>query len=401
VSILAATTLEKRSQTANRLVIFDNYEKGDMMKKRKLSVLAISVCIVALMVVGLSSVTVCAQSKKILWRLNSWMPPPKTEHGQLQFACDEVYKRSNGQLKIEIFPLFSLGLSPTTWLRDMSKGALDISIIYDPYVAGEEPSLTVAEMPYIYKTREQSLMAIDALFPFRKRVYKEVYNSELIATGTLITHTSYLGTKGKQVKTLDDVKGLKLRTWGARQEEIWHRLGVAPQAMTLGESYMALKTGVVDGVLTGADAFFAVKLHEVLDYAVPVPSEMAHCQDIVVSNRAWKALPDDLKKIVNDVFHIWSIGSKGRAGEFGSPEDLFWRKRCEVQGNMVFSDLPKEDMDKISEVAWEVFLEWIEETGGRTLEAWALLKPILVPPAKPGVPENYLEMYNKTIAAGR
>ena len=97
------------------------------MKKRKLLVLSISVWIVVLLLLGLSSVTVCAESKKILWRMNSWMPSEgRIEHDHLQLACDEIYKRSNRRLKIEIYPAFALGLSPKTWLRDMRDGAIDI-----------------------------------------------------------------------------------------------------------------------------------------------------------------------------------------------------------------------------------------------------------------------------------
>lgn len=338
--------------------------------------------------------------KEILWRLNSWMPPPLTASGQLQFACDEIYKRSDGRLKIEIFPLFSLGLSPTTWLRDMKDGAIDISIVYNGYIGGEEPSFTVSEMPYIWESRAQSLMVIDALFPFKKRVYKEVWNSELIATGTIPSEVTYLATTGKRLRTLDDVKGLKVRVWGARDEQVWSRLGVAPQAMPLGEAYMALKTGVVDGVTTGADAFYLTKLYEVLDYAVTVPPERSNCQDIVISKKAWEALPDDLKQIVRDVFVHWAIISKGRTGQ-SVVDDRYWRKKCEVEGNMIFSELPEEDMDKISEVAWEVLLDWVDKTGGRTLEVWALIKPILIPPTEAGVPQNYFDQYRETLERGR
>jgi TRAP-type C4-dicarboxylate transport system substrate-binding protein len=314
------------------------------------------------------------------------------------FAVDEIYKRSNGRLKIEIFPAFSLGLNPRTWLRDMRDGSIDISLLFSLYVGGEEPSYTITEMPDIWQSREQQLLAADALFNFRKKVLKEVWNSELIATGTIAARNYEINTRAKQIRTLNDLKGLKIRIHSARLEGIMRRLGAAPQFMPLGDVYMAAKSGTIDGALTGAIAIHSTKLNEVFKYAVELTYE-GGIQDIVVSNKAWDPLPDDLKQIVRDVFSLYSLASKARAVQ-AEQDDSYWKRRNEKDAGMIYNRLSEGDYDKMRKVAMEEFLEWIKTTGGRTLEAWALIRPILIPHTEPGIAENYFEEYKKTIERG-
>ena len=88
----------------------------------------------------------------------------------MQLACDEIYERSDGRLKIEIYPGFSLGYDKSTWLRDMKAGVIDITCVYNAFTGGEEPSFTVLEMPQIWRSREQSLLAADAFFNFKKKI---------------------------------------------------------------------------------------------------------------------------------------------------------------------------------------------------------------------------------------
>jgi TRAP-type C4-dicarboxylate transport system substrate-binding protein len=255
--------------------------------------------------------------QKIVWKMHQWRPATQDEIPYMQKACDEIFKRSNGRLKIDIYPGFSLGYHRSSWLRDIKAGVIDITCIYNPFTAGEEPSFNVLEMPQIWRSREQALLAANAFFGFKKSVYKEVWGGEMLAQGTILEGGSeVIFTKGKVIKSVTDLKGLKIRVPGGRYRELYTQLGAAPQSIKLGDVYMAMKTGVIDGLRTGSGSVYQLKLYEVSDQAVKLGSWPALSQDIVVSHRAWKQIPPDLQKIVRAVWEksiiLWLTIDTGR-----------------------------------------------------------------------------------------
>ena len=78
---------------------------------------------------------------------------------------------------------------------------------------------------------------------------------------------AFMWTK-KPVKTLDDVKGLKIRSPGGHQTNYIKSLGAEPIFMPLGDVYMAMETGTIDGIVTCVPLVSPFKLHEVAKHAV-------------------------------------------------------------------------------------------------------------------------------------
>jgi TRAP-type C4-dicarboxylate transport system substrate-binding protein len=144
--------------------------------------------------------------------------------------------------------------------------------------------------------------------------------------------------------------------------------------MPLTEVYMALKTGVIDGFTSGWSTLYETKLHEVFDYSVLVGMSPALQEDIVVSPRAWKPLPSDLKQIVRNVFGEWAEKTKESAlsGKVGRKDrDLLEKAgvRC--------TEFSEEDMDKLRKLTLKLQADWVKSKGGRVAEAWEIVKPIV------------------------
>jgi len=327
-----------------------------------------------------------APPKEVVWKMNAFRPATQMEIPYMQLACDEIYERTNGRLKIDIYPGLSLGHDRSTWLRDIKAGVIDISCIYNAYTAGEEPSFTVGEMPQIWRSREQGLLAANAFFSFKKKVYKEVWGGEMVGMGTILEGgRENIFTKGKVIRSIDDMQGLKIRTPGGRYKELFTELGVAPQSLALGDVYMAMKTGVIDGLRTGSGTVNQIKLYEVADQAVKLGSWGALSQDLVVSDRVWDELPADLQEIVRDVWKRWGEGMFAHVIHCPYVDDLYWQKRNEAEG-MTYGKMPEEELAKIRKVALKILAAWAEKEGGRPLEAYEIIKPFVVAQTEPGVP---------------
>lgn len=355
------------------------------MKTKKFRFLLV-ITVVALL---LSAYTKSTPAKEIVWKMHQWRPATQEEIPYQQLACDEIYKRSNGRIKIVIYPDFSLGYSTSTWLRDIKSGLIDITTIYIPFIAGEEPSFDVIEMPQIWRSREQALLAASTFFNFKKKVYKESWGGELLAQGTILEGGSELiFTKGKVIKSVADLKGLKLRVPGGRYRELYTKLGAAPQSMPLGDVYMNMKTGVIDGLRTGSGTVYQLKLYEVADKAVKLGSWPALSQDIVVSDRAWKELSPELQGMVRDVWEKWGQGMMAHVLYAPYVDDLYWQKQNESKG-VRFTEMPEAELAKIREIAMEIIFAWVSKRGGRIAEAYEIIKPFIVQQTKPGVPVQF------------
>jgi len=215
---------------------------------------------------------------------------------------------------------------------------------------------------------------MDAFFPFKERVIREKWKSEYIAAGTTPSNTASIFSN-KPIKSLDDLKGLKIRAPGQRIKETLEALGAAPQFLPRSEVYMAMKTGVLDAFASGYGSIYDEKLHEVFKYAIltgVVP--ILQC-DIVVSNRVWKPLPDDLKKIVREEFKQWSEDVKELT--LSRNEDNVDIEKLKKAGR-ILTEFSPEDMRTIRDTAIKVQDVWAAKEGGLVAEAWAIIRPISI-----------------------
>ena len=104
----------------------------------------------------------------------------------------------------------------------------------------------------------------------------------------------------KKVKNIADMKGMKIRSPGGLQTRAIEALGATPVFMPLGDVYLSLETGVIDGVVTCPALVKAFKLYEVADFGVPT-SFGCVSEGLFVNNKFWNKVPEDLKLIIEDV----------------------------------------------------------------------------------------------------
>ncbi|MDE0212883.1 MAG: TRAP transporter substrate-binding protein DctP, partial [Deltaproteobacteria bacterium] len=103
----------------------------------------------------------------------------------------------------------------------------------------------------------------------------------------------------KAVRTLDDVKGMKIRTPSKLQGDIIKALGATPVAMPVTRMYNALKTGVVDGLMVAPSVIRSFKIGEVAKYYTVGP--FANTAFFLAMNKkSYDGLSAEHKKIVDE-----------------------------------------------------------------------------------------------------
>ena len=130
--------------------------------------------------------------------------------------------------------------------------------------AGKFLLSTVLEAPGLAPSAEAGSLAFMDLynkFPELQNEYKDVRILWLWASATYQLHTAK-----KPVKTLDDLKGMKIITWNRTSVEIMNALGANPIQVPPTDSYLALERGMADGVLCPLAPIVSFKISEAVKY---------------------------------------------------------------------------------------------------------------------------------------
>jgi TRAP-type C4-dicarboxylate transport system substrate-binding protein len=227
---------------------------------------------------------------------SNFFPPTHIQAKTPEAWAKEIEKRSNGQIKIQMFTGGSLTPAPQIY-DGVVKGISDFGLSVLAYSPGRFPVMSAIDNPFGYTNAFVATRAMNDLYrKFNPKEMSDVHICYLFAHGPGILHTAT-----KPVKTLDDVKGLKIRSTGTSQL-IVRAFGASPVAMSQGETYDALKKGIVDGTLVPVEALEGYKQAEVLKYTTLTYSA-AYSQGFFVAMNLdkWNKLPKDLQKVITDV----------------------------------------------------------------------------------------------------
>jgi len=242
------------------------------------------------------------------------------------------------------------------------KGISDIGFSVLAYTRGKFPLTEVSDLPVGLKNGVVATKVINEFYKkFKPKEFDEVQVMYLHGHGPGILHTK------KEVKTIGDVKGLKIRCTGMAAK-IVGALGATPVAMPMGETYDALSRGVVDASMAPYEALQGWKWGEVVKFTTENFGSSYSTGMFVVMNKAkWNAIPPDLQKIIEKVNEeyiekqgkTWdeidkagkdfTIARGNKIISLSQDEDVKWQKAVkpildEYKKNMKDKGLPGEDV---------------------------------------------------------
>ncbi len=195
----------------------------------------------ALFLVG--SPAAVAQTQSL--RMHTFVPPVAGSYKNLNWWRQKVEKDSNGALKIQLFGSMQLGGKPADLYSQTKNGVVDIGWVLPGYTAGLFPRLEVFELPFI---GDDASIVSPAVDDFVRKWGKEEWGDVHV----IVAHSageSVIHTKGKAIKTLDDFKGMKIRTPSRISTEALKALGATPVPIPGLKMTEAFMRNVVDGVV--------------------------------------------------------------------------------------------------------------------------------------------------------
>ena len=121
----------------------------------------------------------------------------------------------------------------------------------------------------------------------------------------------------RPVRRLEDLSGMKVRCLGGNAARVLKALGAVPIVIPTGDTYDALRKGIVDGVIAAWDSLETLKWGEILPYTTVSYYAAVGAPGFVVMNKAkWDGLPPDLQKIID-----------GMSGEYAEKLSRLWDEK--------------------------------------------------------------------------
>ena len=189
-----------------------------------------------------------------------------------------------------------------------------------------------------------------------RELEQEMYGKEIVVFPLGLTPPEEVWSK-KPIKTLEDIKGIKIRAAGLSMD-LWERLGASVVLLPAGEVLPSLQRGMIDATeILDPSYDYTIGLHEVCKYRFGPPIHMSNnIFQLVIQTKSWEALPADLKAIVEKA---------AMAATFQGYAD-FWQRSMEFNKKIeeygtITTKLPKEEQLKARKIAFEVLDEKSEK----------------------------------------
>ncbi|TFY98613.1 TRAP transporter substrate-binding protein [Ramlibacter rhizophilus] len=264
--------------------------------------------------------------------------PAAYPFGQLsaQFAKD-VKERSGGKVEVQVFPSGTLTPPPQCY-EGVLQGLSDMCQAVLAYTPGRFPVMESVDLPG-YPTNSGRLTTRVA-----NEIYQKFQPKELDNVKVLYLHAHPPGsimTVDKPVRTLDDLKGMKIRSTGL-SARIVTALGGSPVSMPITQAYDPLKRGVLDGTDGTFNTLKYYRFAEVTKHTTMATDVGYVSTFAVVMNKAkWNALPPEARNALEAVSREY-VAKAGELWDRIEREGLEWGR----EKGHDFIKLPPAEMER-------------------------------------------------------
>lgn len=200
--------------------------------------------------------------------MSSWVPPSHSLTRDVLVAWSlEVEKATSGRVKFQMLPKHPT--APPGTFDGVRDGLMDVSFVTASYTPARHPLPLMAELPGAGATAEINSVAFSRIHWKHFQAVNEYKGVKLLG---VFTHgPGQMFTVKKQVASVADLAGMKIRSGGGISEAAAKALGASPLVKPAPESYELLSSGVADGTFFPSESIKSFNLDKVVKYATFFP----------------------------------------------------------------------------------------------------------------------------------
>ncbi|MCF8038525.1 MAG: TRAP transporter substrate-binding protein [Desulfohalobiaceae bacterium] len=266
----------------------------------------------------------------------------------------QVEAVTGGEITVEVHEGGAMGLKDEDHFTAVADGIVPVASVLMGAAVGTSPIYALSTAPFFVKGFAEARLLRDIARPYYKEEAKK-FNQKILYT--VPWPPSAIHAK-REIKTYDDLKGLKIRTYDKKGTQVLQKAGANAVVMSWGDVYPALATGTIDSVLTSTTSAVAGKFWEVLT-------------DTTLVNFA---IPLNMININLDTFNSLSEEQQQALVELGREMEKKWWNEAErtmdkeieilrENGMEVHEDVSEELAAKLKESGEFIIEDWLEKVG--------------------------------------
>jgi TRAP-type C4-dicarboxylate transport system substrate-binding protein len=291
-------------------------------------------------------------------KFSTWHPPVSRETKTVWIPMLEKLKeKSKGELDYTMYAGAALGKAPEHY-DIVAKGLSDLGYFTATFTPGRFPLTDVLSLAVWVDGKDIAADIGNAVY---NRILKDEFKDvKVLEINGCIQ--SFIWTK-KPVSTMEDLKGLKIRTPGGHQTNYVRALGAEPVFMPPGDVYMAIETGTVDGICTCPPVILAFKLQEVVRHCV-ICTFGCVSEGVVMNMSTWNKLSEEQKRLVDE------LCSNPFRTSGGLTREQYPLLLDEIgKAGVKFTELPKDEAKRWYQVFQDVTRKWASDLEAKGLPA--------------------------------
>ena len=282
----------------------------------------------------------------------------------------KVEKESGGRIKFEAYPAMQLGGTPVQLYDQAKDGVVDIVWTLPGNTAGRFPRIEVFELPFMMTNAEATSKAYwEYVHTVAQDEFKDTQLIALQVHGPGVIHTA-----DKPVKTVADMRGLKLRAPTRQVTKLLGVLGATPVGMPLPGIPDALSKGTINGCVIPWEVVPSVKVNELTKFHAefdPKGGSLYTTTFVMAMNKAkYNSLPPDLKKIIDNNSGMATSAWLGKTQQGNDPNG---RKSASDRGNTIFT-VGAEEAQEFRRKSRAIEIEWMEDMNKRGYDGKKLME---------------------------
>jgi TRAP-type transport system periplasmic protein len=262
--------------------------------------------LMGVMVALFLSFSTAATAQLIELSLANYMPVMHINSVLMGKFCEEANKKLAGKVKITQYTGGTLLTAPKM-AAGVASGIADLGLAHCSYSRGRFPVMELTELPLGAPSSFVLTHVINDFYNKFKPKEWEVYHPLMFSASP----PSVIQTVNKPVKTLEDLKGLKIRGTG-RSGDVVKALGATVVPVEMMDMYDALRRGVMDGNMGPFEQLKSFKTGDILRYHTTSYMAGSGYTFYVIFNKAkWNSLPAEAKQVFTDLagqyIDLWAV----------------------------------------------------------------------------------------------
>ena len=310
-----------------------------------------------------------AQAPQVTLRMHHFLPAVSNGHAKfLAPWAQKVGQESGGRIKVDIFPAMQLGGTPPQLFDQARDGVVDLVWTLPGNTPGRFPVSETFELPFV--PHRKAVVNSRAFQEFAdanmKDEFKEVHPICFWAHDHGLIHAN------KPVRTLEDLKGLKLRFPTRLAGEALRALGANAIGMPIPQVPESLAQRVIDGTVIPWEVVPSIKVHELVKNHTEIPGSptLYTATFVLAMNKAkYDGLPADLKQVIDANS---GLTAAVMAGQVWDEQAVAVFEMVKKRGNTIIT-LTEEETGRWRKATEPVMDNWIKTTRERGLDGQKLL----------------------------